>query len=264
MKMRKIFLSAFLLLLSTLNLEAADRPSWADGFFADLEKSYIEVVKYSHYDLNTAKEQAMQQIIKQRSLATGSRSHVTIENGNISVSDGHDLIVKSRVLSEYIERHESGSYPYTVYLLVQTAKNPMYEVENVKISNGDYPFSGRVFVPGWAQFYKGQNIKGTLFITGEALFVGGIIASFSLKSYYENQIGNTHNSKAKHDFSNKANACNIAGYIGVGLAVSLYLWNIIDGAVSKGKPYIEADDRELSFVPVAAPDLVGLAMNFRF
>ena len=263
MKMRNFFLlSAFLLF--TLNLMAADRPSWADGFFADLDKSYIEVVKYSHYDLNVAREQAMQQVIKQRSLATGSQSRVTIENGSISVSDGHDLIVKSRVLSEYIERHDSGPYPYTVYLLVQTAKNPMYEVENVKISNGDYPFSGRVFVPGMAQIYKGQKVKGALFITGEVLFVGGIIASFSMSSYYKNKRNSTHDSATKQSYTDWANSAYYAGWAFVGAAAALYIANIIDGAVSKGEPFIEADGKKLSFVPVATPNSVYLALNLNF
>ena len=152
--MKKFFLLSAFLLICSLDLMASDRPKWADGFFADLERSYIEVVKYSGYDLNDTRDKAMQQVIKQRSMATGVESRVVTENGQIKVDNGHDVIVTSRVLAEYVERHQSGPYPYTVYLLVQTAKNPTYQVENVKISNGDYPFSARVFVPGMAQDRK--------------------------------------------------------------------------------------------------------------
>ena len=173
-----------MLLFCSLDLMASDRPSWADGFFADLERSYIEVVKYSGYDLNDTRDKAMQQVIKQRSMATGVESRITTENGQVRVDNGHDVIVTSRVLAEYVERHNSGPYPYTVYLLVQTAKNPTYHVENGKISTGDYPFSVRVFVPGMAQIYKGQKVKGGLFIGGEILFIGGIAASFGMSSYY--------------------------------------------------------------------------------
>lgn len=119
--------------------------------------------------------------------------------------------------------------------------------------------SARVLVPGWAQIYKSQTAKGAAFIVGEIILVGGI-TSFGLKAYYEDRMNNTHNLKAKQRFSDKANACNIAGYISVGLAASLYLWNIIDGAVSEPYNY----GNRVSFMPVATPDSFELAMNLRF
>ena len=260
--MKKFFHLSFLLLLfCSLDLAASDRPSWVDGFFADLEKSYIEVVKYDGYDLNDTRDKAMQQVIKQRRMATGVESRVTTENGQIKVDNGHDVIVTSRVLAEYVERHQGGPYPYTVYLLVQTAKNPTYQVENVKISNGDYPFSGRVFVPGMAQIYKGQTVKGALFITGEALFIGGIVASFSTMSYFEY----LHKQETRvNKYGDWANYAYYTGWAFVGAAVALYVANIIDGAVSKGEPFIEADGKKLSFMPIATPYSLGLAMNLNF
>ena len=262
--MKKFFLLSAFLLFCSLDLLAGDRPSWADGFFADLERSYIEVVKYSGYDLNDTRDKAMQQVIKQRSMATGVESRVTTENGQMKVDNGHDVIVTSRVLAEYVERHQSGPYPYTVYLLVQTAKNPTYQVENVKISTGEYPFSARVFVPGMAQIYKGQTVKGALFITGEVLFVGGIAASFGMSTYYKNKRNSTHDTGQKQTYTDWANYAGYAGWAFVGAAAALYIANIIDGAVSKGEPFIEADGKKLSFMPVATPYSFGLAMNLNF
>ncbi|MBQ4437959.1 hypothetical protein II898_03700, partial [bacterium] len=157
-----------------------------------------------------------------------------------------------------------GPHPYTVYLLVQTAKNPTYQVENVRISTGDYPFSARVFVPGMAQIYKGQTVKGALFITGEVLFIGGIAASFGMSSYYKSKRNTTHDTGQKQSYTDWANYAGYAGWAFVGAAAALYIANIIDGAVSKGEPFIEADGKKLSFMPVATPYSFGLAMNLNF
>lgn len=259
-----LLLHFFILFFCSVNLFASERPAWANGFFADLEKSYVEVVKYDGYDLNDTREKAMQQVIKQRSMATGVQSRVTTENGQIKVDNGHDVVVTSRVLAEYVERHDGAAYPYTVYLLVQTAKNPTYQVENVKISDGVYPFSARVFVPGMAQIYKGQTVKGGLFIGGEVLFIGGFVASFSMKSYYKSKIDSTHDSKKRQSYTDWSNSAGYAGWAFVGAAVALYVANIIDGAVSKGEPFIEADGKKLSFMPIATPYSLGLAMNLNF
>ena len=164
----------------------------------------------------------------------------------------------------FINPYFLSPYPYTVYLLVQTAKNPTYQVENVKISTGDYPFSARVFVPGMAQIYKGQKVKGGLFIGGEILFIGGIAASFGMSSYYKNKRNSTHDSATKQSYTDWANSAYYAGWAFVGAAAALYIANIIDGAVSKGEPFIEADGKKLSFMPVATPYSFGLAMNLNF
>ena len=263
-KMKRFFLPSVLILLFSFNLMASERPSWAkESFFVDLEKSYIHVVSGSGYDVASAREKAMELVIKQRSIATGVQSRVTIEDGKTSVNNEHNLTVQSRPLAEYVE--EGGAYPYTVYVLVQTAKNPTYQnLEKVNISTGDYPFSARVFVPGMAQIYKGQKVKGGLFIAGEALFIGGIATSFGMSAYYKSRRNSTHDAGQKQSYTDWANYAGYAGWGFVGAAVVLYIANIIDGAVSKGEPFIEADGKKLSFMPIASPYSFGLAMNLNF
>ena len=134
---------------------SAEKPFWVKGYFKEVANSYIEVVSAFDYDLKGAKDKAAKEILRRRSLATGAEVNVKLDGSNVQVASEHNLIVKARIVDEYIDHMPDG---YTVYLLVQTAKNPTFTYEPVILSD-EYKFSGRVFVPGMAQLYKGSKTK---------------------------------------------------------------------------------------------------------
>lgn len=77
-------------------------------------------------------------------------------------------------------------------------------------------------IPGWGQFYKGQKVKGTCIMGGgEILFIGGIIATESLRSSYvkkrnkQPKFFQTYNTKADN-YENTRNIC-------IGAAAALYV-----------------------------------------
>lgn len=151
------------------------RPFWADGYFKELSNSYIEVVSAFDYDLEGAKNKAANEIVKRRSLATGAESKVSISNDELKVTSEHNVIVKARIIDEFVEHSTSG---YKVHLLVQIAKNPTYSYEVVSISD-DYKVSGRAFVPGMAQLYKGAKAKGYSIISAQLLSIASIVVLIS-------------------------------------------------------------------------------------
>lgn len=240
---------------------AQERPQWTNGYFEESKNSYIEVVVGEGYDLEDAKKKATQQIIARRSLATGTDATVSSLNNNLQVVSEKKLIVNARIVDEYHERLSAGIYK--VYLLVQTAKNPTFTLEPVTVSE-KYPFSARVFVPGMAQIYKGSVAKGACFIAGEVVFIGGIVAAECLRNNYEQQIGMTHNSILKQQYANKANACIITRNVCIAGAAALYVWNVIDGIVAKGKKHVMVGTAQLHMAPYATYDGGGLAMRFNF
>ena len=83
-------------------------PFWIDGCFMDLDNSYIEVVKASSYNYDQARQNALNEIMKRRSLAAGSQATISINGNDVSVTSGHELIVKARVIDEYIESNNNG------------------------------------------------------------------------------------------------------------------------------------------------------------
>lgn len=251
------------LLMSGQSVTAQNqKPFWADGYFQDLNNSYVEVASAIGWEVADARKKAYQEIINRRSLATGTDATVVMKDKNISVESNHDLIVKSRVIDEYIERIESGTYK--VYLLVQTAKNPSFQLESVAVTN-KYPFSARCFVPGMAQIHKGSITKGGIIIGAEALGIGGIVTSFCMRA--SNLALIQQDPKHKATYAQRANTWGNIGYGCIAFTAAIYIYNIIDGAVATGKPHIQvgSNSYDMAFAPMVTPQGdMGLAMQVNF
>lgn len=242
-------------------LLAQERPTWVNGFFTECPNSYVEVVSAIGYSEDDAREKAARIIVERRSIATGQRVHININNGNIQVNGNDALTVKSRIIDQYTERIGAGVY--RVSLLVQTVKNPEYQYESVSVTN-KYKFSPRVFVPGMAQIHKGQNTRGTLFIIGEVAAVSGIVVFEGLRSSYESKIKRTHKANEIQTYINKAdNMRNIRNGFIAG-AVAIYAWNVIDGIVARGKKHIVVGDANFTLAPYASPISQGILASVTF
>lgn len=261
--MRKLIVVVFNILLPLVltGQSVSDKqPDWIKGYFRELSNSYIEVVSASGYDLESAREKAANEAIKRRSLATGTEASVSVSNNMLSVELEHELIVKARILDEYAVHTYTG---YTVYLLVQTAKNPTLVYDPVSVTD-KYPFSARAFVPGMAQLHKGSIGKGIAFITGEILMVGGVVAFECMRSYYDTRINTTHNADARLDYIRNAQLMSglrdgfIAG------AVAVYVWNVIDGIVAKGSRHILIGESTLNLTPYMDTRHAGIMLTFNF
>lgn len=243
------------------NHENDEKPAWTNGYFSEQPNSYIEVVSATGYSEDNARNKAAQVVVERRSLATGQRNTIDIRNGNIVISGQDDLTVKSRIIDQYTEH--TGSGEYRVSLLVQTTKNPELPYEQVHVTN-HYGFSPRVFVPGMAQLHKGQTLKGTLFIAGEVVALAGVFAFEGLRSSYASKINRTHNADEIQNYINKEkNMSNVRNGFIVG-AAAIYVWNVIDGIVSKGKKHIEIGDVNMTFAPYSDLKSAGVLLSLTF
>ena len=261
--MKKLFcLLAILMPVMIFGQSNAERPSWLKGYFSEQPNSYIEVVSATGDSEDAARQKAADMIVERRSLATGQRSTVDVRDGNISVVNAHhELTVKARIVDQYTEYLGSGKY--RVSLLVQTAKHPKFTYEPVNVTD-KYGFSPRVFVPGMSQLHKGQTTKGALFITGEVAAVIGICAFEGMRSSYESKSKKTHNASEVKNYMNKAdNMKNIRNGFIAG-AAAIYVWNVIDGIVSKGKKHVEVGRTSMSFSPYADTESAGVYMAITF
>ena len=239
----------------------SEKPFWTKGYFKEVENSYIEVVSAFDYDLKGAKDKAANEIVRRRSLATGIEANVKLDGNDVQVVSEHNLIVKARIVDEYIEHTTNG---YTVYLLVQTAKNPTFTYEPVSLSN-EYKFSGRVFVPGMAQLYKGSKVKGACIIAAEALSVASIIVCENQRAAYNKKA--IENPKHAKEYGNSASNWETGRNISIGVAACIWVYNIIDGIVAKGKKRVKVGrpgERGLSLTPCISTDAYGVSMAYRF
>ncbi len=262
MKRLSIFFAILLPIISWgQNYANNERPAWINGYFSEQHNSYIEVVSATSYSEDNARNKAAQVVVERRSLATGQRNTIDIRNGNIILSGQDNLTVKSRIIDQYTEHIGSGEY--RVSLLVQTAKNPEFQYEPVRVTDR-YAFSPRVFVPGMAQLHKGQTLKGTLFIAGEVAALAGVFAFEGMRSSYASKINRTHNANEMRNYINKENdMSNLRNGFIVG-AAAIYVWNVIDGIVGKGKKHIEIGDSNMAFMPYSDFESAGVLLSVTF
>ena len=237
--------------------QSATNAAWADA----LQKSLHElgVVGITQQDINAVATQGINAVVKLN-------------------------IMKRRVVSA-TEPIVLGGNRMKIYILIQVQRDvngadDFYSLNtnsfrdkdfdkrlkeyNASIT-GRYPFSGRVFVPGWAQLYKGSKGKGIFFIVAEAACVGGIVATESMRASYESKYDSTHDADKKRSYANKADNCaNLRNGFIAG-AAAVYLWNVIDGIAARGKrKAFMLGDAQLRVSPYVAPQTGGFALSLNF
>lgn len=254
--MNKKFIFTALLLIACVSATAQNAtPQWKSGYFKELNNTYIETASGIGKTIDEARNKAAGEIIRKRDMTTGATAKVV--NGQVTTSG--NLVVKSRILDEYVETLPSGGY--RVYVLAQTAKHPDNTYEPVNITD-EYPFSARCLVPGMQQLYKGQTAKGIAFIGAEVLSIGGIIISESMRADYVNKASIANNTQSIIDNTDNANTMQTTRNIFIGAAAVVYIWNIVDAIVSKGGRHVVLANAQLT--PYASSDSFGLALNYKF
>lgn len=188
----------------------------------------------------------------------------------VKFSDSYKISVNKakmayKVVDEYYETNSYGSERYTCYLLVQIAKNPdSVDYGEVKVTN---KYGGKAFarsiIPGWGQMYKGSMAKGGIIIGAEVLGIGGIVASYSLKSSYEKLM--YEDPKHAADYSIMADTWTNVAYGCIAFTAAVYVYNLIDAAVAPGAPrvIVKAKQKGYSMAPVIYPQ-GGMGMTFAY
>ena len=231
-----------------ISVKGQNRPNWATSTYnKPLAKSYLEVVVESGKNKDDIIYKAQNEIKRRRKLKVGEEN----------------AWIKSGYIASYWEDTDKG---LTGYFLYQTPNNPSYQSSEIeKVTATDkYPFSARVFVPGMMQLYKGQKIKASAIIASEVLCIGGFAFAKTRKIYFTKMIASTNNATLKQRYATSANTYNYVSYGFLAGAIGVYAWNIIDGLVSRGTPFVSVDGKMISFVPYATPESAGLAVTMNF
>lgn len=262
----RIVLLTLLLFAFDYHLLAQEKaPSWLDIGYISMEDGYYIKVFHGGWaeTEQAAKDSSIIEIAKDRDLYTGGAYSWKEGMGVVEKESGR-IVVRANILDEWTE-HKSKKY--RVYLLVQTAPRPDSSFKQNVTVTPNYPFSARVFVPGCAQIYKGTTGKGVAFIIGETLFIGGIVGTEFMRVSYTQKVAQTHNLSQKENYAQNAQIFAISRNVCIGAAAALYLWNVIDGAVAKGRNHLMIngkDARRLAFYPCFTSDYSGVALNLKF
>lgn len=122
-------------------------------------------------------------------------------------------------------------------------------------------------IPGLGQLYKGQTVKGALFMSVDvALF--GLLAFSEIQRHHYKDKQNSDHSPLWHNQINTYKELSIFCAIA---APALYLYNIFDAALCPVAPHVEisrnnAPAANLTFVPTYDPRFMsfGVGMNVTF
>jgi hypothetical protein len=198
--------------------------------------------------------------------AIGSSANMEVSAQSLSdMNSGNEIMlpaINKKVKRMLVERTPLGM----IYVLIAIQKNVTVPPEFDRQGFTDrYAFSPRVFVPGMAQLHKGSKTKGILFIVGEAAFIGGIVATESMRASCESKIASTHNLASKQDYIDRADMYSNVRNMAVAGAVALYVWNVIDGIAARGNMHLRLfSDAGLKIMPYAHPDAGGVSISFNF
>lgn len=239
------------------NEQSATNAAWADA----LQKSLHElgVVGITQQDINAVATQGINAVVKFNRM----KRRVVSATEPIVLS-GNRLKVYILIQVQRNVNAQDDFYSLNTNSFRDKDFDKRLKEYNASIT-GRYPFSGRVFVPGWAQIYKGSKGKGLFFIVAEAACVGGIVATESMRASYESKYDSTHDVDKKRTYANKADNCSNLRNGFIAGAAAFYLWNVIDGIAAKGKrKAFMLGDAQLRVSPYIAPQTGGFVLSLNF
>lgn len=268
--MKKI-ISLFCLLYSLTLLYAQDRPEWTQKTPTPGNNTYeYKVEKGIGKTELEARNLAMGRIFQNVAFYLGAKASSRDINAAVQQGATFDVIaeyydIPINKVCEFTERTTDG---YIVYLLCQVAKagnkEPQFDhfEDCYKMAKNSY--LKYAFVPGMAQIKKGNVAKGACFITGEIVFVGGVVVSECLRNSYANKINSTRDVDLRKTYTQYANNCAMVRNISIAGAVAVYVWNVIDGIVAKPKTQLIVGGVQMDFTPYADIQSAGIAINMNF
>jgi hypothetical protein len=92
-----------------------------------------------------------------------------------------------------------------------------------------------MIIPGWGQFHKKKTGKGILFLTTEIAAVSGLAFCEIRRADNWRKSTETTDINITKEYRNRADSWELRRNIFVGAAAGMYLWNVLDAALAKGK-----------------------------
>ncbi|MCC8088408.1 MAG: DUF5683 domain-containing protein [Rikenellaceae bacterium] len=186
---------------------------------------------------------------------------------------GRDVVtITAQRVDEYWETFMMADgevrYEYTGLYAVGYPEYPSPEFDQVGFTYR-YGMRGvvRSLIPGYGQLYKGQKGKGAAILAGEVALITGIIFTHQEYDNYRKKIKQTHNIDHIRTYSNKADNYKTARNICIGGAAALYIYNLVDAAVSPGRKRLVTNRKNSSsfaIIPVTNTDYNGVNLSMTF
>jgi hypothetical protein len=139
-----------------------------------------------------------------------------------------ELMSKERNYGSYNSKSEGNNLQYIYYTLI--GKGPSRQPPSNLIAG-----SLSMLVPGAGQYYKGQSSKGFWIFFTEAILVSSYFALSVISQNYKDEAFKQQNVDSQDHFMNLSNIYSTGAKISGGLAIVIYLVNIIDAFTVDGE-----------------------------
>jgi len=246
-------------LLGLLNLNTviaqskSDRKPWVDGVFPkNYNNSEYRITSGDAPTLNQAREIAFNEFLSRISseagvevssnaitevsnIIDGNRSRETLEFYQTTVIKGKDVSVAFARVDEY---YELVNGRYHLWVLFEVNKRSQkFEPLIPQYSDNYGMVAGwrSAVAPGWGQFYKKKTGKGVFFLTTEVVAISGIVFCEMKRSDNMRKSKETTNLTIIREYRSRADDWELIRNATIGVAAGVYVWNILDAALAKGK-----------------------------
>lgn len=262
-----------------------DKLPWVDGVFPVQRGAFeYRVARGEGGTLSDARNDAFSRLLAD----LGNKAGVTVNSQtlaeiksslNYNAGVGNYQESTTNITSHKIDREgfkaaftkvsEYYEYAYGRYLLWE-----LYEVSSGAAFTAIIPeytthYGGSALwrsaiVPGWGQFHKRKTLKGVLFLSAEAvLAVGAVFCEMRRADNYRKSQETTSLPIIK-EYRGRADDWELYRNVALGATAGVYLWNVLDAALAKGKIKYAGIPRNMHLTMSESNGipLYGIAFNF--
>jgi DNA-binding CsgD family transcriptional regulator len=151
------------------------------------------------------------------------------------MSKGEPVSIRCKEVDTYWEEVTIGGNEQirhtTLYQVTAPNYNAGFENTYTTTKYGIHGLWRSLIIPGWGQFHKGSNIKGSVFLGGTAVLAGGIVYCQSRVNNSRKLAAQTHNADHIRIYQNRISNFSMARNVCIGGAAALYIWNLVDAIV---------------------------------
>ena len=249
----------------------SDRLPWVDSEFPPVRGNYrYEVARGEGSSLAGARNDAFNGLLEN----LGNQAGITVNSQTISEirsnlnysagSQRYDETQASRTthtidregfsaafikVGEYYEQKHGR---YQLWELYEVSDGRAFEAYVPQYTT-HYGFSAGLrsaVVPGWGQFHKKKTAKGVILLTAEVAAVTGIFFCETKRSDNMRMSQETTNMTLIKEYRKRADTREMQRNVLIGAAAGIYLYNVLDAALAKGKPKY----RHVSVAPAVLSD----------
>lgn len=150
-------------------------------------------------------------------------------------SQGETVNLTYKKIDEYWIEEQHGSVKsfklYTLYAVARSGMFPTYQDIKITEKYGFGPVALSL-IPGAGQMYKGSYLKGGLILGSEVVLISSVILCENQRADYHNKV--KEQPQFAKEYNTKSNNWATGRNLMIGLAGAMYVYNLIDAAVSNG------------------------------